>query len=163
DPDRAGRGAPRPQARRPAGGAGARAGQRAAGTVAGPPDPALVPAGGRLPPQSRHLGGHRAGGLLLRARRSLQPPAPLGPHQTAEVLAGTLHVDAIEEDCDLCEVHPGQAIGLPWDEYRARYGAFNLLASPDRPFAPGGESWSAFLDRVRKTHRRLATRFARRT
>ena len=71
--------------------------------------------------------------------------------QTAEVLARALPVGPIEQDCDLCELHPGAADGLSWETYRATYGAFNLLTSPTRPFAPGAESWVEFVDRVRAT------------
>jgi broad specificity phosphatase PhoE len=87
----------------------------------------------------------------------------LRARQTAQGLARVLPVGVIEENCDLCEVHAGDADGLSWEEYRAKYGAFDLLTSPRRPFAPGGESWSDFISRVRATHRRLAERFAGRT
>jgi broad specificity phosphatase PhoE len=67
----------------------------------------------------------------------------LRARQTAEILATALPVRTIEPDCDLCELHPGEADGLSdelsKEEYRSRYGAFDLQTSPDRPFAPGGE------------------------
>lgn len=56
-------------------------------------------------------------------------------------------------------MHPGQADGLSWEDYRLCYGAFELQADPDRPFAPGGESWSDFVGRVRATLDRFAERF----
>ena len=87
----------------------------------------------------------------------------LRARQTAEILAKVLPVSTIEEDCDLCEVHPGEADGLSWEEYRVTYGAFDLLAFPSRSFAPGGESWSDFIGRVHATHLQLATRFAAQT
>ena len=87
----------------------------------------------------------------------------LRARQTAEVLARTLSVGRIEDDCDLCELHPGAADGLAWERYRATYGACNLLTSPTRPFAPGAESWEEFARRVRATLERLAKRFAGRT
>src|SRR5579871_4197788 len=59
--------------------------------------------------------------------------------QTAEILAPAFSMQAGEEDADLCEVHPGEADGLSWEAYRARYGELDLPASPTRPFAPGGE------------------------
>ncbi len=62
--------------------------------------------------------------------------------QTAEILAPALSINAIEEDSSLCEVRPGAADGLSWEAYRATYGAFDLLTSPHRPFADGGESWA---------------------
>ncbi len=83
--------------------------------------------------------------------------------QTADVLAAALAVPAIEDDCGLCEVHPGRADGLRWEEYRETFGEFDLLTSPDRVFAPGGESWSMFAARVRETLGNFADRFEGRT
>ena len=87
----------------------------------------------------------------------------LRARQTTEVLAKALPAGPIEQDCDLCELHPGAADGLSWEAYRATYGAFNLLTSPTRSFAPGGESWVEFVDRVHTTLERLARRFAGQT
>ena len=53
------------------------------------------------------------------------------------------------EDCDLCELHPGEADGLTWDEFRDRYGEPDFDADPDAVVAPGGESWSSFVDACR--------------
>lgn len=83
--------------------------------------------------------------------------------QTAAVLAEMLALGPVVQERDLCEVHPGLADGLTWDAYRTTYGVFDLLASPLRPFAPEGESWVQFLDRVRATLERLATQFAAQT
>jgi broad specificity phosphatase PhoE len=80
--------------------------------------------------------------------------------RTAEIVAEALPVDTIEEDHALCEIDPGDAEGLSWEEYRARFGEFDLLASPNRPFAPEGESWSTFIDRVGATQRRVTEQFA---
>ncbi len=87
----------------------------------------------------------------------------LRARQTAEVLARTLPAGPIEQDCDLCELHPGAADGLSWEAYRATSGAFNPLTSPTRPFAPGAESWVEFVERVHATLERLAKRFAGQT
>jgi broad specificity phosphatase PhoE len=64
--------------------------------------------------------------------------------QTAEILLSSLPLTAVSEEPNLCELLPGQADGLNWDAYRAHYGMFDLVAEPERPFAPGGESWLAF-------------------
>ncbi len=58
--------------------------------------------------------------------------------------------------CDLCEVHTGEADGLAWTEYATRYGWFDMGAEPDRAFAPGGESWNSFHQRVRGMLGRVA-------
>ena len=67
--------------------------------------------------------------------------------ETAEILAPALGGLKAEEDCDLCELHPGEADGLSWEQFRERY-AFNMNAEPDRPMAPGGESLASFQARV---------------
>ena len=60
------------------------------------------------------------------------------------------------EDCDLCELHPGEADGLTWDEFRVRYGEPDFDVDPDSPVAPGGESWSSFVSRASGAVTRLA-------
>jgi broad specificity phosphatase PhoE len=83
--------------------------------------------------------------------------------QTADLLAAALPGAPLEEMPDLRELHPGDADGLSWDDYRARFGAFDLRAEPQRPFAPGGETWDAFTTRVRATLDGLAARYAGQT
>lgn len=95
--------------------------------------------------------------------RALLCSPVLRARQTAEILAGALPVGVVEEDDGLCEVHPGEADGLSWEDYHAGYGGFDLVTSPTRAFSPGGESWSEFLLRVRGTLERLAERFTGQT
>ncbi len=104
----------------------------------------------------------RATGELSDCGALLSSPAPRA-RQTAEFLSNALPVGTIELDDDLREVYPGDAEGLSWEEYRATYGAFELHASLNRPFAPRGETWAEFIGRVQTAHQRLANRFAGRT
>jgi probable phosphoglycerate mutase len=60
--------------------------------------------------------------------------------ETAEAIASALGGVAIDNDCDLCELHPGEADGLGWDEADRLFGPSQPF-DPDRPVAPGGESW----------------------
>jgi probable phosphoglycerate mutase len=53
-------------------------------------------------------------------------------------------------------VHTGVADGLAWEEYTARYGSFDMQAEPDRVFAPEGDSWNSFHERVQGLLARLA-------
>jgi broad specificity phosphatase PhoE len=76
--------------------------------------------------------------------------------ETAGLLAPALPGVVVQEDPGLRELDPGEADGLPWEEYRTRYETFDLQSDPDRPFAPGGESWGAFTARVAATLQRLA-------
>ena len=77
--------------------------------------------------------------------------------ETAEIIAPGLgpagEVDA-KQDCDLCELHPGEADGLTWEQYRERFGS-EMERDPYVPIAPGGESIAEFLLRVGRTLTRI--------
>ncbi|HVA03211.1 MAG TPA: histidine phosphatase family protein [Acidimicrobiales bacterium] len=60
------------------------------------------------------------------------------------------------QDCDLCELHPGEADGLTWDEFRVRYGEPDFDVDPDGVVAPGGESWNSFVSRASNAVTRVA-------
>jgi broad specificity phosphatase PhoE len=79
----------------------------------------------------------------------------LRARQTAEIIAPALGL-VLVEDARLTEQAPGAADGLTWAEYETRYGAFDLAANPDRPFAPGGESWNEYIARVPAVFETLA-------
>jgi broad specificity phosphatase PhoE len=76
--------------------------------------------------------------------------------ETASIIAPGLGLEISGQECDLCELHTGDADGLTWTEYAARYGSFDMEAEPDRVFAPAGESWNSFHERVRRTLERVA-------
>jgi broad specificity phosphatase PhoE len=76
--------------------------------------------------------------------------------ETASIIAPGLGLEISGQECDLCELHTGEADGLTWSEYAARYGSFDMEAEPDRLFAPAGESWNSFHDRVQRTLERVA-------
>jgi probable phosphoglycerate mutase len=70
--------------------------------------------------------------------------------QTASILApalGCSPADVVER-CDLCELHPGAADGLSWTELEERFGTPDFSTEPDRPLAPGAETWTGFVERV---------------
>jgi probable phosphoglycerate mutase len=83
--------------------------------------------------------------------------------ETADIIAPGLGIETFSQDCDLCEVHTGEADGLEWAEWGVRHGPFNMEAEPDRVFAPEGESWNSFHDRVQQVLGRLAREYERRT
>jgi broad specificity phosphatase PhoE len=79
--------------------------------------------------------------------------------ETAEIIAPGLGIETFGRECDLCEVHTGEADGLEWAEWGVRYGSFDMEAEPDRVFAPEGESWNSFHERVRQVLERLAQEY----
>ena len=83
--------------------------------------------------------------------------------ETANIIAPALGFAEVAQDCDLCEVHTGDADGMEWTEYSRRFGHLDMAAEPDRHFAEGGDSWNSFHDRVRATLDRLATEYEGRT
>jgi broad specificity phosphatase PhoE len=83
--------------------------------------------------------------------------------ETAEIIASGLGMRAVRQDCDLCEVHTGEADGLAWTDYESRYGWFDMEVEPARVFAPGGESWTSFHERVHRLFGRLAVEFTDQT
>jgi broad specificity phosphatase PhoE len=79
--------------------------------------------------------------------------------ETAEIIAPGLGIEVGGHDCDLCEVHTGEADGLDWAEWGTRWGGFSMEAEPDREFAPGGDSWNSFHHRVQDVMLRLASEY----
>jgi broad specificity phosphatase PhoE len=74
--------------------------------------------------------------------------------ETAAILAPALDAWrtgaplSVRADCGLCELHPGEADGLTWAEYGARFTLPDWDVDPGTPIAPGGEGWSGFVDRA---------------
>lgn len=83
--------------------------------------------------------------------------------ETAEIIAQGLGLRNVRQECDLCEVHTGEADGLTWTDYAARYGWFEMQAEPERLFSPGGESWRTFHERVQVVFERIADECAHQT
>lgn len=105
--------------------------------------------------QAEALREHLAGSGRVRADVLLASVLPRAI-ETAEIIAPGLGLEIGGQVCGLCEVHTGEADGLAWTEYASRYGSFDMEAEPDRIFAPAGESWNSFHERVRGTLGRLA-------
>lgn len=76
--------------------------------------------------------------------------------ETAQIIAPALGFSVPQQDCDLCEVHTGEADNTDWADYPLRYGLFDMASEPDRAFAPGGDSWNSFHERVDSVMERLA-------
>ena len=62
------------------------------------------------------------------------------------------------QECGFCELHCGEADGLNWSDFSARFGNPDWDIDPDRLIAPGGESWTGFVNRVSATLDAVAAR-----
>jgi 2,3-bisphosphoglycerate-dependent phosphoglycerate mutase len=78
--------------------------------------------------------------------------------QTAQILAPAIGVP-LQFDDEIQEMRPGEADGMPVDEFRQTYGEPDFEENPYHPVSPGGESWAQFmlrigtaLDRIIRTH-----------
>ena len=123
------------------------------GVIAGPSScPGLTPEGRA---QAEALRDHLETTRRLKADVLLSSIIPRAV-ETAEIIAPALGIETFARECDLCEVHTGEADGLEWAEYGTRYGSFSMEAEPDRVFAPEGESWNSFHERVRRMLQRIS-------
>lgn len=92
----------------------------------------------------------------LKASRELDRPVAVYTSvlrrvvETAEIVVPALGFGGlVRERCDLCELHCGEADGLSHDQWHARFGEHpGLLAAPEKPIAPSGESWLDLMDRA---------------
>jgi broad specificity phosphatase PhoE len=112
--------------------------------------------------QAAALRDHLAASGRVRADVLLSSVIPRAI-ETAEIIAPGLGIETFGRECDLCEVHTGAADGLEWAEWGVRYGSFDMEAEPDRVFAPEGESWNSFHERVQEVLERLAREYEGRT
>jgi broad specificity phosphatase PhoE len=82
--------------------------------------------------------------------------------ETATGIAGALAAagtgPTLVTECGLCELHPGEADAMSWDEFSAAFGSPDWDSDPSQPIAPGGESWTGFVRRVAATLDELAAR-----
>ena len=76
--------------------------------------------------------------------------------ETAEAIAEAVGAATLKQDQDLCELHPGEADGITWEEFRERYEYPGTGGDLYRPMAPGAESWALFSARVGSVLARLA-------
>jgi probable phosphoglycerate mutase len=67
--------------------------------------------------------------------------------ETAAIIAPALGGGVAEQDCDLCELHPGECDGMTWAEWRDAYGV-DPSRNLDEEMSPGGESVIGFARRV---------------
>jgi probable phosphoglycerate mutase len=66
--------------------------------------------------------------------------------ESAKILSARLGLPVLVEP-DLTGPHHGDADGRPWDEIKASFGG-PPHSDPDRPYAPGSETWNEYLARA---------------
>ncbi len=67
--------------------------------------------------------------------------------QTAEIIAPALARPILFDD-EVQELRIGDAEGMHVDEFRAKFGGYNVEEFPFKPVATGGENWGMFALRV---------------
>lgn len=78
--------------------------------------------------------------------------------ETARIIAPSLGDPDLVQDCELCELHPGDEVdGMRWDDVRQQ---FDLRYSTWHPWVAGAESWAEFVARVGRALTRLASEHA---
>jgi len=79
--------------------------------------------------------------VLPRAVETAERLRPVvGPGPTA--------LGPVRQRCDLCELHPGEADGMEWNDVVEKFGVPDWDNDPTVPIATGGESWSEFVVRA---------------
>ena len=79
--------------------------------------------------------------------------------QTAAVISPAWSSDLVTvQDCELCELHPGESDGLSWPDFVEKFGAPDWDSDPTIELAPGGESWTGFYERCKAVLDKLAER-----
>lgn len=66
--------------------------------------------------------------------------------ESAQILSGTLGLP-VHIEPGLSGPHHGEADGRAWDEIKAAFGG-PPQSDPDRPYAPGSETWNQYLARA---------------
>ena len=79
--------------------------------------------------------------------------------ETAEIIAPAVGALEVRSECDLCEIHVGDADGMRWAEWReALVDKDLLLQGPFARWAPNAETWAEFAARIGSALQDLARR-----
>ena len=76
--------------------------------------------------------------------------------ETAEIVTQALGMPAVVES-DLRGLDHGDADGHPWHEVKTTFGG-PPQHNPDQPYAPGAESWNAYLSRATRALQKIIAR-----
>lgn len=75
--------------------------------------------------------------------------------ETAAIIAPAIGDLSPSAECDWCEIHPGSAEGLTFDELAERFPPVGDIDDPYRRRAPDGETWAEYYVRVGARLRRI--------
>ena len=82
--------------------------------------------------------------------------------ETAEIIAPALGL-SVTLDADFREFELGDYAGIPEEEITSRLGLVDFEREPNRPVAPGGETWAEFTRRVCGAFERVTQTYAGKT
>lgn len=68
--------------------------------------------------------------------------------ETATILAPSVGGLEPRRECDLCELHPGEADGMRWEDFQSNWGIGPWGPDPYARAAPGSETWAEFTARA---------------
>lgn len=102
------------------------------------------------------LGARQAQALAVRLARSgeladtevIYTSLLLRAQQTAAAIAEAVGSPLVHQSCDWCEIHPGIAEGLTWDEMRVRFPPSGNSYDPVARRLPEMETWAEMFERV---------------
>ncbi len=103
-------------------------------------------------------------GMYFARRMDLPTPDALYVSELARARETASHLPLELWGCEpqpsheWCEIEPGEADGLSWDEVVSRFGEVDWESDPRQAFSPGGESRLDFFERIAGALNELARR-----
>ncbi len=98
--------------------------------------------------QARALAVHLAQSADLADADVIYTSLLLRAQQTASAIAEAVGSPPVHQSCEWCEIHPGVAEGLTWDEMRIRFPAVGNADDPNARRLPEMETWAEMYKRV---------------
>lgn len=96
--------------------------------------------------QAERLRDRLAGSQEIKADVLIASTFPRA-RQTAEIVAPALGLPIIFDD-DVQEMRPGKAVGITSEEFKEKYGGYDVEKTPLQRIAEGAENWGEFMLRV---------------
>lgn len=110
--------------------------------------------------QARALADHLAHSRDLADADVVYTSLLLRAQQTASAIAEAVGSPPVHQSCDWCEIHPGVAEGLTWDEMRIRFPPVGNADDPVARRLPEMETWVEMYERVGESLRKAAREHA---